>query len=64
MNVGNGLISISSMLLCEILGASVVITNAWDETAEDKTEASQRNAETEIRPLPEIALQFSDARAF
>ena len=52
------------MLLCEILGASVVITNAWDETAEDKTEASQRNAETEIRPLPEIALQFSDARAF
>jgi hypothetical protein len=64
VNVGNGLISIPLRCCAKSSAPSVVITNVWDETAEDKTEASQRNAETEIRPLPEIALQFSDARAF
>jgi hypothetical protein len=47
--LGTGLISISSAGSAKSSATSAVNPNVWDETAEDRTEALQRNAKRELK---------------
>jgi hypothetical protein len=46
---GSGLISISSVVLCEILGALCGYSERWRETAEDKTEGHAEKRREELK---------------